>query len=228
MEFRDLVRWEGRAKLCGGFESEVFISGTGGGDDLAFGFEGGAYASGGYVHEPDFFEPAREDVFDRAGNVDEVGEHTGEFFFVDGHVGFDAETFAGGFEPEDSLTHDGTEGAPLLELEFRVDGFLVIAELLSCHFVGLQESEFDEGSEGRDDDGFDGGGGAGFSEEGDSSVPLKLTWDWLVVIVAKWSVVEPRLIKTLSGFEETDWAVEVVITVENEGFGELERYGSFT
>ena len=86
------------------------------------------------------------------------------FFFVDGHVGFDAKTLAGRFKPEDGLPHDGTEGAPLLEFEFGVDGFLVVAEFLSCHFVGLQEGEFDEGSEGGDDDCFDGGRGAGFSE----------------------------------------------------------------
>ena len=42
-------------------------------DDFTLGFEGCTHAGGGYVHEPDFFEPAREDVFDGAGNVDEVG-----------------------------------------------------------------------------------------------------------------------------------------------------------
>ena len=73
MEFTDFIRREGRAKLCGGFESEVLVTRTGGGDDLAFSFLGGAHAGGGYVEEPDFFEPAREDVFDGTGNVDEVG-----------------------------------------------------------------------------------------------------------------------------------------------------------
>ena len=40
---------------------------------------------------------------------------------------------------------------------------LTKSEILT-HFVGLKESEFDEGSEGGDDDCFDGGRGAGFSE----------------------------------------------------------------
>ena len=34
------------------------------------------------------------------------------------------------------------------------------------------------------------------------------------VVIAKWCVIEPRLIKALSGFEEPDWAVKVIITVE--------------
>ena len=97
----------------------------------SFSFLGGTDAGGGYVEEPDFFEPAREDVFDGTGNVDKVSEDTGEFFFVDSHMGFDAETLAGRFKPEDGLPHDGTEGAPLLEFEFGVDGFLVVAEFLS-------------------------------------------------------------------------------------------------
>ena len=33
-------------------------------------------------------------------------------------------------------------------------------------------------------------------------------------------------IKALNGFEEPDWAVKVIITVEDEGFGELERLHS--
>jgi len=57
---------------------------------------------------------------------------------------------------------------------------------------------------------------------------LSFTWDWLVVVIAKWCVIEPRLIKALSGFEEPDWAVKVIITVEDEGFGELERDSGFT
>ena len=52
--------------------------------------------------------------------------------------------------------------------------------------------------------------------------------DLLVVVIAKWCVIEPRLIKALNGFEEPDWAVKVIITVENEGFGELERDSGFT
>ena len=56
---------------------------------------------------------------------------------------------------------------------------------------------------------------------------MSFTWDWLVVVIAKWCVIEPRLIKALSGFEEPDWAVKVIITVENEGFGELERDSGF-
>ena len=59
------------------------------------------------------------------------------------------------------------------------------------------------------------------------AVPLSFTWDWLVVVIAKWCVIEPRLIKALSGFEEPDWAVKVIITVEDEGFGELERDSGF-
>lgn len=85
----------------------------------------------------------------------------------------------------------------------------------------MKVGKFDEGSEGGDDDGFDVGGGAGFGEEVNGTVPLKLAWDWLVVVIAKWCVIEPRLIKTLSGFEETDWAVKVIIAVEDEGFREL-------
>lgn len=101
LKFTDFIRGEGRAELCGRFESEVFVTRSRGCDDLTFGFEGRADAGGGYVKEPDFFEPTREDVLDRTGDVDEVGEDTGEFFFVNGHVGFNAETFAGGLEPED-------------------------------------------------------------------------------------------------------------------------------
>ena len=56
---------------------------------------------------------------------------------------------------------------------------------------------------------------------------MSFTWDWLVVVIAKWRVIEPRLIKALSGFEKPDWAVKVIITVENEGFGELERDSGF-
>lgn len=127
MKFRDFIRGEGCAKLCSGLEAEVFVTRSGGSDDFAFGFEGGTHAGGGDVHEPDFFEPTREDMFDSAGDVDEVGEDSGKFFFVGGHVGFDTETFAGGLEPEDGLSHDGAEGTPLLELKFGVDGFLVVA-----------------------------------------------------------------------------------------------------
>ena len=43
--------------------------------------------------------------------------------------------------------------------------------------------------------------------------------DLLGDVIAKWCVIEPRLIKTLSGFEETDWAVKVIVTVEDKGFG---------
>lgn len=198
MKFTDFIRRERRAKLCSGFETEVFITRTGGGNDLAFGFLSGADAGGGYVEEPDFFEPARENVLDGAGDMDEVCEDAGEFFFVNGHVGFNAETLTGRLEPEDGLPHDGTEGAPLLEFEFGIDSFLVVAEFLSCHFVGLKKGEFDEGSEGGDDDGLDVGGGAGLGEESDGTIPLKLARNWLVVVIAKWCVIEPRLTEPLS------------------------------
>lgn len=58
LKFRDTVCGEGCAELCGGLKAEVFISWSRGGDDLAFGFLSGTYASGGYVKKPDFFEPA--------------------------------------------------------------------------------------------------------------------------------------------------------------------------
>lgn len=113
--------------MCSRFETEVFVTRSRGSDDFAFGFESCTHAGGGNVHEPDFLEPARENVFDSSGNVDEVGENAGEFFFVNGHMSFDAETLAGGLEPEDGLSHDGAEGAPLLEFEFGVDGLFVVA-----------------------------------------------------------------------------------------------------
>ena len=137
-------------------------------------------------------------MFEVAGDGEEVGEDTGEFFFVNSHMGFDAEPLARGLEPEDKLPHDGAEGTPVCKLEFRVDGFLVIAELGVGHFVGLDVGKFDEGREGGDDDGFDLGGIAGFEKERLDTVPLELAGDGLVV-VAQWCIIEPCLIKTVVG-----------------------------
>jgi len=215
---------EGSAELCGGLKTEVFGFVVRCGDDAAVNFLVGRDASDCDIEKPDFFEPSGEGVFEIAGDSEEVGEGSGKFFFVDGHVGLDAETFARGLEPEDGLPHDGTEGAPLLELEFGVDGFLVVAELLASHFVGLNEGELDEGGEGGDDNGVNVWGGAGFGEKGDCSVPLLIARTGRAVSVEGWAVIEPFGIwgEFLAVTEVFDWTVEVLVTVEDEGFGELE------
>lgn len=218
------IRWEGSAELCGGLETEVFGFVVGCGDDTAVDFLVGRDAGDGYVEEPNFFEPTGEGVFEVAGDSEEVSEGPRKFFFVDGHVGLDAETLARGLEPEDCLPHDGTEGAPLLELEFGVDGFLVVAELLASHFVGLNEGELDEGGEGRDDYGVNVRGGTGFGEEGDCSIPLLVSRAGGAVGAEHRLVKEPWLgCEFTRKLEMLDWTVEVLVTVEDEGFGELER-----
>lgn len=123
------------------------------------------------------------------------------------------------------MPHDGTERTPLLELEFGVDGFLVVAELFAGHFVGLNKGELDKGGEGGDDYGVNVRGGTGFGEEGDCSIPLLVARAGRAVSIEGWAVIEPFGIwgEFLAVTEVFDWAVEVLVTVENEGLGELER-----
>ena len=215
--------------MCGGLEAEVFGFVIGCGDDTAVDFLVGWDAGDSDIEKPDFFEPSGQGVFEIAGDGEEVSEGSGKFFFVDSHVGLDAEALARGLEPEDCLPHDGTESTPLLELEFGVDGFLVVAELFAGHFVGLDEGELDEGSEGGDDYGVNVGGGAGLGEKEDCAVPLLISWAGCAVSVEGWAVIEPFGIwgEFFAVTKVLDRAVEVLVTVEDEGFGELERDGGF-
>lgn len=185
------IRGEGSAELCGGLKAEVFGFVIRGCYNTAIDFLVGRDAGDGYVKKPDFFKPTGEGVFEIAGDGKEVGECSAEFFFVDSHVGFDAEAFARGLEPEDCLPHDGTESAPLLKLEFGVDGFLVVSEFFTRHFVGLNKGELDEGREGGDDYCVHVRGRASFCEKCDGSVPLLIAWAWCAVGVESWAVIEP-------------------------------------
>ena len=213
--------------MCGGLEAEVFGFIVWCCDDAAVNFLVGRDAGDGDIEKPDFFKPTGEGVLEIAGDCEEVSKGSGKFFFVNGHVGLDAEALARGLEPEDCLPHDGTESTPLLELEFGVDGFLVVAEFLARHFVGLNEGELDEGREGGDDYGVNVWRRAGFCEKGDCSIPLLIAWTWGAVSVESWAVIEPFGIwgEFFAVTKVLDRAVEVLVTVEDEGFGELERDG---
>ena len=55
---------------------------------------------------------------------------------------------------------------------------------------------------------------------------MLFSWAGFAIGEAEWGVEEDGAGEFAEGFEIADWAGEVVVTVEDEGFGELESKGS--
>lgn len=163
------------------------------------------------------------------GDVDEVKEGSFHVILVGLDVGTDDDAFATAFEPEDSALHEAEEHTPVTLLKSGIgDGDVeAFGRWALLVYEDLNEDELDEGGERVDDDGFDVGIVSCFGEEFRAAFEEFHSRSGFAFGICEWCVVEPRLGEAVASVKKLHWAVEVPVTVEDEGLGELQGNGGF-